>query len=545
MKRLFSWVLLLTVASSTGVFAGEKIYRDGDTNPGCVITRSHPPYPFPTRAGLTIDKSKTVHNLTCGGQFVSAVTVPSVVCSSRTGCSLPSYTSCGRAGCQSLIERKTDSANYDFNYDLPGVDFYIDGLKSPELLFGTVSKKTPSNVFSSRPLSKNYIAYSNDGVLDKPVIIVEGYDPTDSLFPNHYFNAGFNQLLLNGVSNNGSNGRDLFIVNLPHGASRISENAAFLQKVIAEINGAKVGNVPAVVIGYSMGGLVARQALKNMELSGVNHKTSVYVSYDVPHLGANAPLDIQATVDRLVAKLDDYTAGYTSSSLKRARYLYNSPAAREMLLSGPEFKTATAADFPERLVRIAVSSGSLVGANGRQVNSVYEGESIASFRFYLWKSSGGALLPSSSLSETFSWYSRNIRGIYYDNVPGSYAQSFSDAYWELEAGADSFSGYQEAAARNITFIPTISSLAMPVDPNTDLKSIFSVKSPFDKYIAVDETPWMNPCDSFRLQNANGKNIYHSIEDSYLDYNQLMQLRCALDTYQVEGFQIPDRSFKRY
>lgn len=537
MKRNFiNGILFLVITCSVNVFAGEKIYRDGDVNPGCTIAQSHPH--VGSRAGLVLDKTRTIHTLTCAGQLISAVTVPSVVCG-RAGCSLPSFESCGRLGCQSLVQRVINNTNYDFNYQLPGVSFFIDGYKSPELLFGTVSKKTSANVFADRPLSKNYIAYSNDGVLDKPVIIVEGYDPADSLFPNHYFNAGFNQLLLNGVNNNGGNGRDLFIVNLPHGAAKISENVAFLQTIIAEINGAKVGNIPAVVIGYSMGGLVARKALKNLELSSVSHNTSLYVSYDAPHLGANAPLDIQGTVDGLVDKLDDHVAGYTSSSLKRARYIYNSPAAREMLTAAPEFKAATAADFPERLVRIAVSSGSLLGVNGRQVNSVYEGEKIASFKFYLYKNWNG------TLSESYEWYSKKRGGIYYDNVPGSYAESFSDAYQELKSGADYLSEYQAAEVRNITFVPTISSLAIPIDPNAAVKSLFLTKSPFDKYIAVDDVSGMHPCDTFRLQSAEGQNLYHSIGDAYFHYGQLMQLRCALDTYQVQGFQIPDRSFKRY
>ncbi|MGV8834726.1 esterase/lipase family protein [Cellvibrio sp.] len=526
--KIFISLLILFSAAS---FGGDLIYRDsiGATGVLCDIKSVNgvkvfkPAYCTAGGRACFPDRYDTVPGTT------ATLSCNNAVVSVRR--SLIPQDCIPARGCNPVprVTYENDTVNYDFNYDLPGVD----------VLFGSISKKSPSNVFLSRPLSKNYIAYSNDGVLDKPVIIVEGYDPTDSLFPNHYFNAGFNQLLMNGVNNNGGNGRDLFIVNLPHGASKISENAAFLQKIIVEINGAKVGNAPAVVIGYSMGGLVARKALKNMELSGINHKTSIYVSYDAPHLGANAPLDIQGTVDGLVDKLDDYVAGYTSSSLKRARYIYNSPAAREMLIAAPEFKPATAADFPEQLVRIAVSSGSLLGVNAKQVNSVYEGEKIAAFKFYLYKNWNG------TLSESYEWYSKKRGGIYYDNVPGSYAESFSDAYQELKNGADYLSEYQAAEIRNITFVPTISSLAIPVDPNAAVKSLFLTKSPFDKYIAVDDVSGMHPCDTFRLQSAEGQNLYHSIGDAYFHYGQLMQLRCALDTYQVEGVRIPDRSFKRY
>ena len=46
---------------------------------------------------------------------------------------------------------------------------------------------------------------------------------------------------------------------------------------------------PTLLVGHSMGGLVARYALKTMENKSEKHNVGTYVSYDSPHLGANVP----------------------------------------------------------------------------------------------------------------------------------------------------------------------------------------------------------------------------------------------------------------
>lgn len=60
---------------------------------------------------------------------------------------------------------------------------------------------------------------------------------------------------------------------------------------------------PNVVLGSSMGGVIARMALGRMDRGGGSyngsggynaHETKLYISLDGPHLGANVPLGIQA-----------------------------------------------------------------------------------------------------------------------------------------------------------------------------------------------------------------------------------------------------------
>jgi hypothetical protein len=429
-------------------------------------------------------------------------------------------------GCILLLTNTADAVNLDYFNNL-GIASVGQGIYRCD---GVLSRKTANNVFTKRPLDKNYLAFSNDGVLDKPVILVEGYDPDNNTNPYYYYNYGFNQLV--------SDGRDLIVINFPDSTLNMSANASLVESIIKEINAGKTGAFPTALVGFSMGGVVARKALKNMELAGVNHNTSVYVSFDAPHMGANTPLPLQETVDDLISEVDSKTAGYTSSGLKRARNVYNSAAAREMLIAGPEFRSAVPSDFPNNLVRVTVTSGGLLGTSSMQANSTYEGEYIAGFRFYLYKSDLG------SWSESYDWYSKKRGALYYDNVPGSYEESFYRAYIELKNSADHFGVRTEARRQNITFVPTFSALAISAQPTAELRSLFRQKSPFDRYIAVDDSG-LSPCQSFAAQDASGRNLVHAPLSESFNNNQLMQLNCALNEYQRNNFSIPDRSFKAY
>ncbi len=522
--KLFGF-LVFTLLFCQFANAGKLVYGEGakdEFTKNCLKTEFHPQIRTPR--GFIGDATRTTYRLTCGNEIVSEVTMPSIACTPKGGCFRPALVTCERM-CVSHVTRVEDTQKYDFN-----LDPHPNG---SEVIFGVVSLKSSANVFSSRPLSSNYLAYSEDGILDRPVIVVEGYDPENKIPTERYYDAGFNQLVFNAP---GYVGRDVFIVHFPNDGDSMDKNASLLQQIIQEINAAKTGNIPTVVIGYSMGGIVARKALHNMEVAGVNHQVSLYVSYDSPHMGANAPMDLQDTVDGLVSKLDDHFLGFTPSELKRVQYIYNSPAAREMLIAGPSFHKAVGGDFPQKLVRVAVTAGSLLGANGKQAASTDEGEAIASFKFYLTDTRFG------ELNESFDWYSKKRGDVYYDNVPGSYEYQFYVAYLHLKETAANFKEYNPAQKQQITFIPTVSALAMDISPTLNAKDLFATKSPFDKFIAVDSSG-ANACTVFNAQSATGQNLIHGVTTEYLNYNELMQLRCAINQYQIPNITIPSRAAK--
>lgn len=178
-----------------------------------------------------------------------------------------------------------------------------------------------------------------NGVLDKPIILVDGFDPGDTRNTSAIY-----QLLSYGAGQNLGDqiralGYDVIVLNFPTytrtggttiidgGVDYIQRNAMILAELIKTINLQKVGSQKNVIIGPSMGGLISRYALRYMEQNSLNPDTRLYISFDSPHLGANVPLGFQHLFNYMgFGSLQDVTMqGIVDGMLK-------SPAAREMLL---------------------------------------------------------------------------------------------------------------------------------------------------------------------------------------------------------------------
>lgn len=146
-----------------------------------------------------------------------------------------------------------------------------------------------------------------DGILDKPIIVVDGFDPGDTRdIPGIYNLLNYDDPI-NGPQNLADfvrgEGFDVIILNAPQyvsngtpidgGGDYIERNAMVLVELIEIINNQKVGSEELVIIGPSMGGLISRYALNFMENNNIDHQTRLWLSFDSPHLGANVPLGFQ------------------------------------------------------------------------------------------------------------------------------------------------------------------------------------------------------------------------------------------------------------
>jgi hypothetical protein len=246
---------------------------------------------------------------------------------------------------------------------------------------------------------------SPDNILDKPIILVDGFDPGDT----RDINGLYSLLDYNGTSGNENladflrtEGFDIVILNFPvytraadqtlvdGGADFMERNAMLLVELINIINTAKASNSPEqnVIIGPSMGGIITRYALNYMENQTLDADTRLYISFDSPHHGANVPIGLQHQLNYLannplspVAELEPLIEGFLKS-----------PAARQLLidhfethLSGtdaftfdsnatlPEahpyraifennINSLTTTGFPENVRNVAVINGSGIGS---------------------------------------------------------------------------------------------------------------------------------------------------------------------------------------
>ena len=174
-----------------------------------------------------------------------------------------------------------------------------------------------------------------DGVLDRPVIVLDGFDPGDG--------RGIGALYAS-LSYGGQNladelrdlGFDIVVLNAPNyttdgydisgGGDFIQRNAMVLIALIQELNAQKEGDEELVILGPSMGGLIAQYALAYMEQQGLPHETRLYLSFDSPHRGANIPISLQYLINYFAVVGGDQFAQATVD------LVLNSPAAKQMLI---------------------------------------------------------------------------------------------------------------------------------------------------------------------------------------------------------------------
>ncbi|GAA4050034.1 T9SS type A sorting domain-containing protein [Flavobacterium chungnamense] len=180
---------------------------------------------------------------------------------------------------------------------------------------------------------------TTNGVLDKPIFLVDGFDPGDSRNSTIIYqslNYGTGQNLATDLR---AQGFDIIILNFPvytrtgtttvvdGGVDYIQRNAMILVELINQINAQKVGNEQNVVIGPSMGGLISRYALRYMEMNNLTHQTRLYISFDSPHLGANVPIGFQHLFNYMA-----YGPLGSTAVQPVVDGLIKSPAAKQMLI---------------------------------------------------------------------------------------------------------------------------------------------------------------------------------------------------------------------
>lgn len=189
------------------------------------------------------------------------------------------------------------------------------------------------------------------------------------------------------------NNYDIIYVNWDNGRDDIRRNALLLEDIITWVNSIKTSTNQNVVLGQSMGGLIARYALANMEQDpNQDHDTRLYISHDAPHQGANIPISIQYLARHLadefvstpVGDFDLPAAGGGSVTINDINNVFNSIGTRQLLANNinasfnldnnafNSFQTdLQAKGYPQQTRNIAISNGSHC-ANDQEIQALQE-----------------------------------------------------------------------------------------------------------------------------------------------------------------------------
>lgn len=313
-----------------------------------------------------------------------------------------------------------------------------------------------------------YLAAGHTSIT-QPAVVVEGFDLDNTMNWDELY-ALLNQEGL--VEELRARGYDTVVLDFTESTEYIQRNAFVLVDLLHEVQAAIGATDEYPLVGASMGGLVARYALAWMEANADPHRVRNFVSFDVPHAGANIPLGIQYW-------LDFFSDLSTEAALLLS--LLDTPAARQMLLyhhttppgatgaADPlratfESELSSLGDYPTetRCVSLANGSGSMAsqGFNAGAQIIFYQYDSfLVDVRGNVWAVPNGGptqilqglvdpiLLPSDVMNVTVS------ATLPWDNAPGGSRNSMA----QMDSVAAPY-GDIVALHQRHAFIPSVSAL---------------------------------------------------------------------------------------
>ncbi len=413
-----------------------------------------------------------------------------------------------------------------------------------------------------------------DGILDKPIILVDGFDPTNTrTIPMIYdlLNYGTGQNLATDLRNEGF---DVVILNFPNytrpgtstliqgGSDYIQRNSMILVELINTINGMKTGNEENVVIGPSMGGLIARYGLRYMEMNSMDHETRLFISFDAPHRGANIPIGFQHLFNYMAyGPLGDATLQVVVDAMLR------SPASRQMLIDHFEahlqggsdyefnenltlpagranYRDAFQAEldamgFPQDTRNVAIANGSSNGTmNGTP------GMEVMDYIFNVTDSQRAIInlhfAPQAGQTNEVSQFQGQIKvfGIWitaYESEASSEAPSFTDGLDSAPGGRFDITSLAGLAGSNAMLTEFFANLNINYFTFIPTHSALAIEDSVDWYEPVSATP-NTPFAAIQVPTANENHVTLTTDNLAFALSEIL-LPLGVAELQFNGLQV--------
>jgi hypothetical protein len=155
--------------------------------------------------------------------------------------------------------------------------------------------------------SNSFIRYYKTDGTKKAIVAIEGIDPLnecgDLELRNSRFKILFDQRAVAPMRSSIISMYDIWIVNFKDGGAHISTNAQAIIQIVRRINTEYPYQGDIVLLGYSMGGVIARYALVKAEHDGSPLPVKTFISLDSPQQGAHINLSSQRVV-RIISEKD-------------------------------------------------------------------------------------------------------------------------------------------------------------------------------------------------------------------------------------------------
>jgi hypothetical protein len=324
--------------------------------------------------------------------------------------------------------------------------------------------------------------------LSHPLIVAEGFPGG---YPCDYLYEMVNQHGL--LEDLRAAGYDVILLAFANGMDLIQNNAPVAEACIRQAM--QCTSNPLVVSGVSMGGLVTRYALADMEARRVPHNTRIFLTIDTPHRGAYTSL------------CDQWFAHYFATSSPLAAMLamlLDSPANQQFVMTWVHGDSAQPSPLRQRFLqaldaiggypklprKLAISSGS--GGGERSLPPLelaldWSGSEYASARLWTAPEDGAT---AHVVGEGHSLLA--------DGSMPDRCRVASDVSWEGAPGGQNIYNFDSAAiAAGIGYgtvrdpiprscsVPTVSALDLSVAPFVPVPPPGSGASPFDDYTCCE------------------------------------------------------------
>lgn len=293
-------------------------------------------------------------------------------------------------------------------------------------------------------------------------------------------------------------GFDLVFVNFVNGSGDINANALAFRNFLNEVLNSDVyrdnKTEEIVLVGPSMGGLITRMALAEMELNGEEHFVKSWVSFDSPHTGANIPIGLQNAMNYMSKS----SLPAINKSAKKAMNAINSDAARQLFHQHHEstsqngfnsdplheqlIKKMNRLSFPKVSKNYAITNGSNQPLYSSNISNIADLQVFPNVvDAYVWTQ----VSPVVSSIEVIGEDREVINGaksnsLQIENAPGGWhgaLYSFNKNKSNKNLDALKGGGIQYDKA---SFIPTSSSFGMPL-------SVSTIQQDWTNYASLSET----------------------------------------------------------
>lgn len=320
--------------------------------------------------------------------------------------------------------------------------------------------------------------------LTRPFIFADGfnYGPSDLSGLWQHFNRTYQEGTPGFLDQLHALGIDVILLGFDVRHNYIQANAGVAVSCITRAIRERVGQTPLIVGGVSMGGLITRFALAQMERDGSEHETGTYLSYDTPHLGAWTPLSLQQMAFMFEPILPQPPQGQA----KQAELL-RSAAARQLLwgsvpeaaYSGPVSEAEPRLDlireldelggFPVQPRKLGVANGAGDGTPGNlppgEAAFAWQMEGLAKAAAYVQPdgSTRRRVSEVSLLGPLLTGMTSDVPT--FDGAPGGTLLTYG-------AIADQLGAPVEDGRRFSGFVPTVSAIALDKDPLTWTEDLY-------------------------------------------------------------------------